>query len=270
MAVGQPAVLQRTRSWRKASRLDRPDLDTHARATVATGPGEEGKGRGGQDRGERRGDTPVTRSHGNRSGFLRSRRSAGRRPSLRTEGKLRRAGKASRGRTQRVGEATRRAGESENGMNPRVGSALQHTRPASEEQAVEVVENHEGGTWRHRGRCFPKVRFPRGGFTGSGLRCRQDDGGAIFGQSQERQSSRAIGWTDGDGRCRARRRRRPGGLRRRGFTHARAARAEVLEDEPACMHAGQRPEGGGKADVPRLRTGRSPHLAARSSLSGDG
>jgi hypothetical protein len=28
-----------------------------------------------------------------------------------------------------------------------VGSALQHTRPVSEEETVEVVENHEGGTW---------------------------------------------------------------------------------------------------------------------------
>jgi hypothetical protein len=41
-------------------------------------------------------------------------------------------------------------------MNPRVGSALQDTRAVVEEEAVEVVENHEGGTWRSRGRLFPK------------------------------------------------------------------------------------------------------------------
>lgn len=38
-----------------------------------------------------------------------------------------------------------------------VGSALQYTRAASEEETVEVVENHAGGTWRSPGRLFPKV-----------------------------------------------------------------------------------------------------------------
>jgi len=78
---------------------------------------------------------------------------------------------------------------------PQGRGALQHTRAASEEQAVEVVENHEDGTWRSLGRLFPKAD-PRGR-AGSGLRWCQDDGGAIFGQPQERQSSRATGWADG-------------------------------------------------------------------------
>jgi len=115
-------------------------------------------------------------------------------------------------------------------VNPRVGSALQYTRTASKEQAVEVVGNHEDGTWTSPGRLVPKVD-PRGS-AGSGLRCRQDDGGAIFGQTHERQFSRATGWTDGlegvgkdgiegqEGRVRV------------CFTHSRTARARVLVDEP--------------------------------------
>jgi len=83
----------------------------------------------------------------------------------------------------------------ENEVNPRVGSALQYTRAASEEQAVEVVENHEDGTWMVRGRTIPKA-VPQG-WAGSGLWCWQDDGGAIFGQSQERQFHWATGGTDG-------------------------------------------------------------------------
>jgi hypothetical protein len=93
-----------------------------------------------------------------------------------------------------------------------------------------VVENHEDGTRTGSGRLVPKA-VPQGS-AGSGLRCCQDDGGAIFGQSQERQFSRATGWTDGlegvgkdgiegqEGRVRA------------CFTHSRTARARVLEDEP--------------------------------------
>jgi hypothetical protein len=77
----------------------------------------------------------------------------------------------------------------------------------------------------------------RKGSSGSGLRCCQDDGGAIFGQPQERQFSRATGWTDGlegvgkdgiegqEGRVRA------------CFTHSRTVRARVLEDERLCASA---------------------------------
>jgi hypothetical protein len=139
---------------------------------------------------------------------------------------------------------------------------LQDTRPASEAKAVEVVRNHEDGTRRRCGRRFPKVALSQEREAGSGLRCRQYDGGAFFGQSQERQFSRATGWTDGSGRCRASRHRRSGGLRRRVFTHSRATRAKVLEDAPFAPANGKRPEGSGKADVPRLRAGTSPHLAA--------
>jgi len=82
-----------------------------------------------------------------------------------------------------------------NEVNPRVGSALQYTRAASEEQTVEVVENHEDGTWVCPGRRTPK-EDPQG-CSGSGLWCWQDDGGAIFGQPQERQFQRATVGTDG-------------------------------------------------------------------------
>jgi len=104
--------------------------------------------------------------------------------------------------------------------------------------------------------------FSRKGGAGSGLRCWQDDGGAIFGQTQERQFRRETGGTDGDGRCRERWHRRSRGSRDRVFTHLRAARVMVLEDEPGAQARGERPEGSGKADVPRRCSGTSPHLAS--------
>jgi hypothetical protein len=107
---------------------------------------------------------------------------------------------------------------------------LQYTGTVSEEEDVEVVRNHEDGTRTGVGSPVPKA-VP-GGAAGSGLRYRQDDGGAIFGQTQERQSSRATDWTDGQV-----------GVGKDGiegqegratvcFTHSRAARVKVLEDEP--------------------------------------
>jgi hypothetical protein len=112
---------------------------------------------------------------------------------------------------------------------------LQYTRTVTEEEDVEVVRNHEDGTRTGVGSPVPKA-VPRG-TAGSGLRCWQDDGGAIFGQTQERQSSRATDWTDG-----------PEGVGKDGiegqegradacFTHSRAARARVLEDEPPRVSA---------------------------------
>ena len=104
--------------------------------------------------------------------------------------------------------------------------------------------------------------------TGSGLRCRQYDEGAIFGQSQERQSRWVTSGTDGDGRCRARWHRRSGGLRRRVFTHSLRGPGEGPRRRiPARKCGGERPEGSGKADVPRLRPGTSPHLASSTPLA---
>lgn len=79
--------------------------------------------------------------------------------------------------------------ESGNAVNPRVGSALQYTRPVREEETGEVVRNHEGGT---RGGLVALSRRRlspgnRGWLPGRGLPGEQYDGGAIFGQPQERK-----------------------------------------------------------------------------------
>jgi len=50
-----------------------------------------------------------------------------------------------------------------NAVNPRIGSDLQEGRGVVEEETVEVVENHEGGTRKRRGRRFPKVEEAREG-----------------------------------------------------------------------------------------------------------
>lgn len=81
-------------------------------------------------------------------------------------------------------------------MNPKVGNALQYTRPVREEEAGEVVRNHEVGTREER-RCFsPSEAGPPGNrrvASESGLPGEQDDGRVIFGQTQERKLGRP-GW----------------------------------------------------------------------------
>jgi hypothetical protein len=56
---------------------------------------------------------------------------------LSAEGRLRRAG----WRSEEAGFAT-----SGNATNPRIGSGMKQAREVEEEQTVEVVRNHEGGT----------------------------------------------------------------------------------------------------------------------------
>jgi len=73
-------------------------------------------------------------------------------------------------------------------MNPRVGSALQHTRVAREEQAGEVVQNHEVGTWLGSGFPSPKEgsgRFADARPPGVDSPVSETTEG-IFGQPQER------------------------------------------------------------------------------------
>ena len=48
-------------------------------------------------------------------------------------------------------------------MNPRIGSDLQDGRGVVEEKAVEVVQNHEGGT-----RMGIGIPIPKGGRDGAG------------------------------------------------------------------------------------------------------
>jgi hypothetical protein len=77
-------------------------------------------------------------------------------------------------------------------VNPRIGSGLQDGRGVVEEEAVEVVRNHEGGT-----RMGTGIPISKGGRDGAGtLRTRPpgrrtprrtNDGGAIFGQPHERK-----------------------------------------------------------------------------------
>jgi len=73
-------------------------------------------------------------------------------------------------------------------MNPRVGSALQYMRVAREEQAGEVVRNHEVGTWLGSG--FPDPKEESGRFAdarplGVDSPVIETTEG-IFGQPQER------------------------------------------------------------------------------------
>jgi len=82
-------------------------------------------------------------------------------------------------------------------VNPRIGSDLQYGRKVEEEKTAGVVRNHEGGTRMGIGVPIPKVvrgdaetrsRTPPGvGLLGL------YDGGAIFGQPQERKPGFAAG-----------------------------------------------------------------------------
>jgi hypothetical protein len=184
---GQLPESQRTRSRRKASRPYRTEPG------LARTGNRGGGARGGEGKGEEARLTvnSVARLIAGRAGDVDPRRcwfrslrfGAGDERAeslLRTEGRLRRAGKRPGDGTSRGEPATgSRDGSPRNGTNPRVGSALQYTRTASEAETVEVVGNHEDGTRTRGGTRVPKG-VPRGP-SGSGLRCRQDDGGAIFG-----------------------------------------------------------------------------------------
>jgi hypothetical protein len=93
------------------------------------------------------------------------------------------------GRTQRGGEA--RFVTSGNIANPRIGSRAKQTCTVAEEQTVEVVRNHEGGT-REGLAVLPRRDARRRAARASDSTAR-NDGGAIFGQPQERQSGRQAG-----------------------------------------------------------------------------
>jgi len=81
-------------------------------------------------------------------------------------------------------------------VNPRIGSGLKYGHRVEEEQTVEVVRNHAGGTRSGSGFPNPKEapgkRKLRRMRPGVGLRG-SDDGGAIFGQPQERKPGFAAG-----------------------------------------------------------------------------
>jgi len=85
-----------------------------------------------------------------------------------------------------------------NEVNPRIGSDLQYGRRVEEEESVEVVRNHEGGTRMGIGVPISKAepgeaetrrRAPSRESDSSALY----DGGAIFGQPHERKPGFAAG-----------------------------------------------------------------------------
>jgi hypothetical protein len=87
---------------------------------------------------------------------------------LQTEGRLRRAEMALGGVPER----------GQNPANPMVGSVLQYTRGSLEEEAVEVVRNHEDGTRSGGGSPFPTETTTW--FPGVDSREKPPDGRAIF------------------------------------------------------------------------------------------
>jgi hypothetical protein len=87
-------------------------------------------------------------------------------------------GKTSKGRDASRGSSERGGNEA----NPMVGSVLQYTRRLSEEQTVEVVRNHEDGTWSGAGRPFPKKATTWSSGVDSGNRCL--DGRMVFEHKQ--------------------------------------------------------------------------------------
>jgi len=82
-------------------------------------------------------------------------------------------------------------------VNPRIGSGLKYGRRVEEEQTVEVVENHVGGTRMGIGVPISKEADGRVATRGSMLPgvgfLDRYDGGAIFGQPQERKPGFAAG-----------------------------------------------------------------------------
>jgi len=92
-----------------------------------------------------------------------------------------------------------------NAVNPRIGSGLQYGRRVEEEKTVEVVQNHEGGTRVGTGvptskeaPCAAETRSTASRQRGAARLRESDssiryDGGAIFGQPQERKPGFAAG-----------------------------------------------------------------------------
>jgi hypothetical protein len=117
--------------------------------------------------------TPVTRTHG--VGLVPD-------PSLSAEGKLRRAGTAPWETSFRDEE---KHGESHDRQQ---GATTLHGRGG---ETVEVVRNHAGGT-RGGLAANPRRETRRRGSWASDSSA-SNDGGAIFGQPQERKSDRQVG-----------------------------------------------------------------------------
>jgi hypothetical protein len=140
-------------------------------------------------------------------------------------------------------------------VNPRIGSRAQQTCTLGEDQTVEVVRNHADGT-REGLAVFPRRDPRRRGARASDSSIRYD-GGAIFGQTQERQSGRQVGPQESgrDGRVGVK-------VRRVACTRFHVLRTPVVGTSRAPLHA-ERPciEGRGgerRSQTPRNRPGETP------------
>lgn len=78
-----------------------------------------------------------------------------------------------------------------NRANPRIGSRVKQTCTVEEDQTVEVVRNHVGGT--RKGLAVLPRRETRRRASREADSPAPNDGGAIFGQPQERMSGRRAG-----------------------------------------------------------------------------
>jgi hypothetical protein len=174
----------------------RPSPGEHRAHDAGNGGGGSGPGRRSKALEarlfERHGGQPSRRSERGRSGGqgravnapARKSRCGDAGPSCRRGSKLRRAG-------LHRGEA--RLTTRGNAVNPRIGSGMQQARKVEEEQTVEVVRNHEGGTRTEPGRSVPKARQQCR--AGSGLPdC--TDGGAVFGNPRRGSPAAMSGGTD--------------------------------------------------------------------------
>jgi hypothetical protein len=158
-------------------------------------------------------------------------------------GRLRRAG----WRGEEAGFAT-----GGNATNPRIGSGMKQAREIEEEQAVEVVRNHEDGT-REGVATLSEGRESGREWT---LRLTSMEG-QIFGQPQERNPAMRVVGSQG-----------PEGVGKDGTKVRRVAQSPMeMEDRgpvegPSRTRTRERPkvvEGGGEGQRTMTSIGSSPH-----------
>jgi len=139
-----------------------------------------------------------------------------------------------------------------NRANPRIGSRAKQTCTVGEDQTVEVVRNHADGT-REGLAVLPRRETRRRGSREADSPA-LDDGGAIFGQPQERMS----GWRAGPhgSGCDGTDRRQGQEGRAHMLTHVAAPDRRDLEGPGAKSVEGR--GGERRSQQPRKRSGISP------------
>ena len=182
---------------------------------------------------------PVTRTHG-----------AGRRAERHVESTVAvGGGKASKGRAGAGRRPVSRREETT--ANPRIGSRAKQTCTVGEEQTVEVVRNHAGGT---RERLAVSPRRERGDvFPGVGLSDSERWRGDLW-KPQERQSGRQGRTARIETRRESRRQDQEGRAR-----HARKCAAHPIVGTSRARCASTEGRGGERrSQQPRKRSGNSP------------